>query len=57
MLLPVVKLLRSGGCSHLVSLPHNVGLDDLDSIAPIVNDKLGHSVLLVLAAFTIWKFS
>jgi hypothetical protein len=24
VLLPVVELLRSGACSHLVSLPHNV---------------------------------
>ena len=44
-LLPVVELLRSGVCSHLVSLPHNVGLDDLDSVVPVVNDKLVHGVL------------
>ena len=50
VLLPVVELLRSGVCSHLVSLPHNAGLDDLDSVAPIVNDKLGHVVLSCLGS-------
>ena len=50
VLLAVVGLLRSGACSHLVSLPHNVGLDDLDSVVPIVDDKLGHSVLSCLGS-------
>jgi hypothetical protein len=50
VLLPVVEFLRSGACSHLVILPLNVGLDDLDSVAPIVNDKLGHGVLSCLGS-------
>jgi hypothetical protein len=50
VLFPVVEPLRSGACSHLVSLPHNVGLDDLDSVVPIVNDNLGHDVLSCLGS-------
>jgi hypothetical protein len=42
VLLPVIELLRSGACSHLVSFPLNVGLDDLENVAPIV---------------TVWKLS
>jgi hypothetical protein len=53
VLLPVVELLRSGVCSHLVSLPHNVGLDDLDGVVPIVNDKLRHGVLSCLGSLHI----
>jgi hypothetical protein len=49
VLLPVVKLLRSGACSHLVSSPLNVDLDDLESLIPI-DDKLRHSFCLVLTA-------
>ena len=39
VLLPVVESLRSGVCSHLVSLPHNVGLDDLETVVPAVDDR------------------
>ena len=48
--LPVVELLRSGACCHLVRLPCNVGLDDLESVIPFVNDKLGHNVLSCLGS-------
>ena len=36
--------------SHLISLLPNVGLDDLESVVPIVNDKLGRSVLSCLGS-------
>ena len=49
VLLPVVGLLRSGTCSHLVSPPLNVGLDDLKSLIPI-DDKPRHNFCLVLIA-------
>jgi hypothetical protein len=58
VLLLIVELLRSVACSHLVSLPLNVGLADLESVVPIVSDELGHVILysfLVSAAFTIWS--
>ena len=51
VLLTAVEFLRSGACSHLVSLPLNVCLDDLDSVVPIVNDRPGHSVLSCLGSF------
>jgi hypothetical protein len=47
VLLPVVRLLRSGACSHLVSPPFNVCLDDLESLIPIDGKlKTQFSVLL-----------
>ena len=43
--LPIVKLLKFGAFSHLVSLLFNVVLDDLENVSPIVDGKLGHGVL------------
>jgi hypothetical protein len=54
VLLPVVELLRSGACSHLVSLPLNVGLDDLESSIPI-DDKLRHNFLSCLDSRLVWN--
>jgi hypothetical protein len=56
VLLLVVELLRSGVCSHLVSLPLNVGLDDLESSLPI-DDKLRHSFLSCLDSLLVWNLS
>jgi hypothetical protein len=53
VLLPVVELLRSGTCSHLVSHPLNVGLDDLESLIPI-DDKLRHNFLSCLDSRLVW---
>jgi hypothetical protein len=50
VLLPVIELLRFGACSHLVSLPLNVGLDDLENVVPIVDGKLRHNVLFCLGS-------
>ena len=50
VLLPVFELLRSGTCCHLVSLPHNVGLDDLEGVVPIIDGRLGHNVLSCLGS-------
>ena len=50
VLLPVVELLRSGACSHLVSLPHNVCLDDLETVFPAVDDKPRRNVLSCLVS-------
>ena len=49
-MLPVVELLRSGACSHLVSLPHNVCLDDLETVVPAVDDKPRRNVLSCLVS-------
>jgi hypothetical protein len=38
--LPIVKLLKFGACSHLVSPLLNVVLDDLERVVPIVDGKL-----------------
>ena len=46
--LPIVKLLKFGACSHLVSPLLNVVLDDLENVIPIVDGKLGHGVLSCL---------
>jgi hypothetical protein len=56
VLLPVVELLRSGVCSHLVRLPLNVGLDDLESSLPI-DDKLRHSFLSCPDSLLVWNLS
>jgi hypothetical protein len=48
VLLPVVELLRSGACGHLVSLPHNVCLDDLETVVPAVDDRPRRDVLSCL---------
>jgi hypothetical protein len=50
VLLPVVEFLRSSTCSHLVSLPHNVGLDDLETVVPAVDDKPRRNVLSCLGS-------
>jgi hypothetical protein len=56
VLLLVVELPRSGACSHLVSLPLNVGLDDLESSIPI-DDKLRHNFLSCLDSLLVWNLS
>jgi hypothetical protein len=53
VLLPNVKFLKFGACSHLVSLLFNVVLDGLENVMA----SLGTAFCLVLAAFTIWNFS
>jgi hypothetical protein len=56
VLLLVVDLLRSGAYSHLVSLPLNVGLGDLESSIPI-DDKLRHNYLSCLDSLLVWNLS
>jgi hypothetical protein len=50
VLFAVVGLLSSGACSHLVSPPYNVCLDDLETVVPAVNDRLGRDVLSCLVS-------
>jgi hypothetical protein len=50
VLLPVVELLRSGACGHLVSLPHNVCIDDLETVVPAVDDGPRRDVLSCLVS-------
>jgi hypothetical protein len=60
--LSIVKLLKLGACSHLISIlldvSRSVGDPVINDVGPHVDSQLGLGVLLpVLTAFTLWSFS